>query len=232
MKIADNVALLPINTEIGVLSLVLTWDDENLVLIDACVPGLVDDVVQAIKAEGFDAGSLTHVILTHQDYDHIGCVTALQKIAPSLNVIVHEDEARYIDGRVLPIKLAERLVHLDVLPDEIRASTELWRDSYYNDKITIHNEVRDGQVLPICGGIEIVHVPGHTPGHIALYLCKSRIMVCGDAANIEDGKLIGSNPIYTQNMEQANKSLDKIKSFDTSCIVTYHGGLLKIRNEE
>jgi len=232
MKLTQNVALLPINREgMGYLNLVLTWDSNNLVLIDAGQPGQTDAVVKAITDEGFRAEDLTHIIITHQDWDHIGCVTDLQKLAPNLRVVAHVDEAPYIDGRKIPIKLAGRLEQYDTLPEDQRPGVDWWKNIHKNSLITVAEQVHNEQILPICGGIEIVHVPGHTPGHIAAYLRESRIIVCGDAANIHDGKLAGSNPIYTHDMEIANKSLEKIKAYDLSGIVTYHTGFLQMSEQ-
>ena len=228
MKLAQNIALLPIGREgMGNLNLVLAWDDKSLVLIDAGVPGQTDDIVKAIEGEGFRAEGLTHIILTHQDWDHTGCVSDLRKLAPNVKVVAHVDEAPYIDGRVLPIKLAARLEQYDTMPEDAKAGIDRWKDMYENSPILVNEQMTDGQVLSICGGIEIVHVPGHTPGHIAIYLQESRIIVCGDAANIKDGKLAGSNPIHTHDMKQAKESLEKIKSYDLRGVVTYHTGFLQ-----
>jgi glyoxylase-like metal-dependent hydrolase (beta-lactamase superfamily II) len=231
MKLASNVALLPINREgMGSLNLVLTWDEQNLVLIDAGLPGQMEDIANAIESEGFHAKNLTHLIITHQDWDHIGSVADLQKFVPNLKVIAHVDEAQYIDGRMMPIKLAARLEQYDTLPAELQANVDRSKEMLENAPITIHEEVEEKQILPICGGIEIVHVPGHTPGHIAVYLKESKIIVVGDAANINDGNIVGSNPIHTYDMEQAEKSLEKNKSYDLSGIVAYHTGYLSLCN--
>jgi len=225
MKLADNLALLPISREaMGELNLVLTWDDNNLVLIDAGVPGQTDLIVEAIAKHGFRAQDLTHIIITHQDWDHIGCVAELQKMAPSLKIVAHVDEAPYLDGRIMPIKLAARLKQYDAMPEEARAGVDRWKEMHESSPIHVAQQVQDGQVLDICGGIEIAHVPGHTPGHIAVYLRESRIIVCGDAANIKDGKVVGSNPIHTHDMDLAEKSLEKIKGYDLAGVVAYHTG--------
>ena len=230
MKLANNAAILPISRPDGsILNLVLTWDDKHLVLIDAAIPGKIEEIAQAISDNGFSLEQLTHLILTHQDWDHIGCVSELQEKVPNLKVLAHTEESPYLDGRTIPIKLAGRLEQYDTLPKEQQAITDWWKELYENPRVTITDELRDGQVLPICGGIEIVHVPGHTPGHIALYLRKSRIIVCGDAANISGGQVAGSNPIYTQNMEQAAESLEKIKSYDLAGLTTYHTGFLPFK---
>jgi len=227
MELSKNITLLPITREgMGALNLVLAHDENHLVLIDAGLPGQAEAISQAITNAGFRAQDLTHIIITHQDWDHVGSVSDLVKLAPAAKVVAHEEEAPYIDGRKLPIKLAARLEQYDTLPDELRANIDNWKNLYENAPIPVTMPVQDGQVLPICGGVEIVHVPGHTPGHIAVYFLESRIIVCGDAANIKEGNIVGSNPIHTHDMELADKSLEKIKGYDLSGVVAYHTGFL------
>ena len=231
MKLAKNVALLPIKNGEGGdrFSLTLTWDDNNLVLVDAGFPGQTDEIVQAIADEGFNAENLTHIIITHHDWDHVGCVPDLQKISPNLRIIAHVDEAPYLDGRELPIKVAARLKEYDSLPEDTRSFFDSWKESYENNPIYVTDQVKDGEMLPICGGIELIHVPGHTPGHIVAYLHESRIMICGDAANVDSGRLVGANPIHTQDLELADKSLEKIKAYDVTGYIAYHTGYLPIK---
>jgi len=228
MKLSQNAALLPITRDgMGSLSLVLTWDANNLVLIDAGIPGQTGDIAKLIENEGFSINNLTHIIITHQDWDHIGCITDIQKLAPAVKIIAHTQEAPYIDGRKIPIKLAERLEQYNTMTEEQQAGVDRWKNMYENSPIQITEEVTDGQIFPICGGIEVVHTPGHTPGHITLYLKESRIMVCGDATIARDGKLTGPNPVFTQDMELAIASFEKIKSYDLEGVVAYHGGYIK-----
>ena len=88
MKLAKNLALLPITREgMGNLNLVLAWDDNHLVLVDAGLPGQTDAIAMAIANEGFRAEDLTHIIITHQDWDHVGSVSGLMKLAPTAKVV-------------------------------------------------------------------------------------------------------------------------------------------------
>jgi len=222
MKLSNNVELL----KVGGVSLVLTWDKNNLVLIDTGFPGQADAIIQAVSDAGFKIEKLTHIIITHQDWDHIGCLMDLQRLAPFAKTIAHEEEAPYIDGRKTPIKLAARLEQYDSLPADQRERCDSQKEFYGSQKIVITETVNDGTILSICGGVEIVHTPGHTPGHIMLYLRESRIMVCGDGANIADGKLAGPNPVHTYDIPLALLSLEKMKSYDIHGIVAYHGGYI------
>ena len=226
MKIAENAAMIPLGRGGGSLHVVLTWDEENLMLIDAGVPGQTEELVKGIVELGFKPENLTHLVITHQDFDHIGCVADLRKLAPKMSVIAHAEEAPYIDGRRLPIKLEARLAKYDELPEAGKASADAWKEMYEKTPVQITQEVHDGEVYDVCGGVEFVHVPGHTPGHIAVYLEKSKIIVCGDAANIAEGKIAGSNPVHTHDMELAKKSLAKITDYDLKGLVAYHGGFI------
>ena len=120
MKIANNAAMLEV-TGMGSVNLTLTWDDDNLVLVDAGFPEQTDAIVQAIADAGFSAAQITHIIITHQDMDHIGCVVDLLKIARSAKVVAHTEETPYIDGSKTPIKLAAMLENYDSLPDDRKA---------------------------------------------------------------------------------------------------------------
>jgi len=225
MKIADNAAMLELAKPQGAIYPTLAWDESNLVLIDAGFPGQTDALVSAIAVEGFRAEDITHIILTHQDIDHIGCLQDILRLAPCAQVIAHTQEAPYIDGRKTPIKLAALLEEYDRLPDQRKAFCDHLQAGFANRRVAVDRMVEDGEVLPIAGGIEVVHTPGHTPGHIALYLRQSRVMVAGDAANIVGGQLAGPNPQHTQDMALGMRSFEKLKAYYYSNVVSYHCGL-------
>jgi glyoxylase-like metal-dependent hydrolase (beta-lactamase superfamily II) len=85
-------------------------------------------------------------------------------------------------------------------------------------------------VLSIAGGIEVVHTPGHTPGHIALFLRQERIMVVGDAANIANGRVTGPNPQHSHDMALGKESFDKLTAYYCRGVVSYHCGFLRLES--
>ena len=235
MKIAENAAMLPLTASVPgremTFYMTLAWDDNNLVLMDAGIPEQAQAIAQLIANEGFDVKNLTHIIITHQDMDHIGSIPDLLQMAPGAKLLAHCDEAPYMDGRKTPVRLADLLEKYDTFPPETQAQIDEYKEEMDSGKfkLKIDRELTDKEVLPICGGIEVVHTPGHMPGHIALFLQASSIMVCGDAANIEEGNLAGPNPVHTADMELGSKSLEKIKGYPIAGVVTYHGGYLEVK---
>ena len=84
--------------------------------------------------------------------------------------------------------------------------------------------LEDGEELPYGGGTVVIHTPGHMPGHIRLYVKPAKVLVAGDALNVEDGRLIGPRPQYTANMDTALRSLRKLAHYDIETVICYHVG--------
>jgi glyoxylase-like metal-dependent hydrolase (beta-lactamase superfamily II) len=98
---------------------------------------------------------------------------------------------------------------------------------YLDYTVTVDRTLEDGEELPFCGGITIIHVPGHTPGHICLYIRQSKTLVAGDALSAEGGKL-GPLPNFASlDWRLALRSLDKLVGYDIDTVICYHGGVSK-----
>jgi len=227
MRVAENVEMLEVKHGTSVYNLTLTWDDNHLVLFDTGVPGMTEAIKTEIKKTGHKMEDLTDIILTHQDVDHVGSCKEILKLAPKAKVYAYEVEVPFIDGSKTPTKLTGLLAKGDSLTEKEVGFKNMLSAGFKNSAVTIDEILTDGQVLDIAGGIEVIFTPGHTPGHASFLLKESKIIVAGDAANISDGQLIGSNPAMTFDMEQAQNSLEKIKSYDASGVIAYHSGFWK-----
>lgn len=216
MKLSDNVHMLQVVGK-QVYYPVILHDDNNLVLVDAGFPLDFEPLKNAINACGFEIKDINKIIITHQDIDHIGCVKELLNISPDIEVMSYTDEAPYINGRTIPVKLAKM--------DAANPFYEQFKASFDNRRITINKELLNNEILPFCGGVEVIHTPGHTPGHICLYVKRDKIMICGDALNIVDGNLTGANPMHSDNASSAEQSAKKLLGYDVKIFVTYHGGI-------
>jgi glyoxylase-like metal-dependent hydrolase (beta-lactamase superfamily II) len=47
--------------------------------------------------------------------------------------------------------------------------------------VSVGETFTDGQVIPFAGGIQVVHTPGHSPGHASYLLRESGVLITGDA---------------------------------------------------
>lgn len=207
MEIAKGIEMLQLEFQEFVIHPILLWDDEMAVLIDTGFPGQIEDIQVEMEKVGVSFDKLKVVILTHQDIDHIGSLPELlQRCRSNIKVYAHELDKPYIEGD---------------LP--------LLRDGNVENrpKGKVSDTMIDGQELPYCGGILILHTPGHTPGHISLYLKQSKILVAGDSMYSVNGMLGGIHAPTTINIKEAQQSLKKYLNLDIESVVCYHGGLSK-----
>ena len=225
MRIANNVEMLEFESERGALHPVLTWHQNELVLIDTALPGQTEPLREAVSQAGFDLEKITKVILTHQDMDHIGSAKVLSGLGAE--ILAHEYEAPYISGVKTSIRITEMEKRLNDMNEEERAFLARMKAGAPYFHVSVDRFLTDCELLEICGGIKVIHTPGHTPGHISLWLKESNIIVAGDAALVSGGVLTGFDPNFNFDKSQADMSFQKITGIDSAAVVCYHGGLIR-----
>lgn len=231
MKIADNLEMIKISMNVmereRIVYPTLIWDNDNVILIDTGIPGNLETIKNQMETAGVSFARLNVIIATQQDIDHVACIKGILSEKPEVMVLAHEADKPYIQGdrkvKRLNTKFMERIK--DLPEDEQRKIV----DMFENSNVKVNNTVRDGEVLPYCGGITVIHTPGHTPGHICLYHQRSKTLIAGDALNILHGQLVGPNedPMIEDgvNADDAINALKKLTGYDIKNIITYHGGL-------
>lgn len=71
--------------------------------------------------------------------------------------------------------------------------------------------------------LQVIETPGHTPGHISLIDSAAGVLISGDSINGSDGGVIGANPQFTEDMDLANASIEKLATFDYEVVLFGHG---------
>ena len=224
MKIVNNVEMLEIaGMQGGMLYPVLVWDDNDVILFDTGLPGQFELIRAAVEKTGLSLDRITKIILTHHDMDHIGNTKLISKLGAK--IMSHEKEAPYIQGDLPSPKLAKMEERVKELSEEERGFYD--RIKLYFPDLYVHVDeiLHGGEILPFCGGIEVINTPGHTPGHISLLLKNSNVLITGDAANASNGIMTGPSPKHSLDMPKAEESFEKLKSLNPDFIVSYHGGL-------
>lgn len=230
MKIANGIEVLEISSNImgkvNTINPTLLYDDNAVILVDAGYPGLLSEFKETIEKAGVSFGRLNMIILTHHDIDHIGSVNSIKKeLSNSVTVLAHEQEAAYVDGSKTPIKLAQLEANFDSLPKAMKELYEKFKVGFQNSKADVDKILVDNEELPYCNGISVIHTPGHTLGHISLYLKQSKILIAGDALEVRDGKLMLISPQFSFDSELSIKSLKKLMQYDIETVICYHGGV-------
>jgi glyoxylase-like metal-dependent hydrolase (beta-lactamase superfamily II) len=209
----------------GILHPTLIFDHDTVILVDAGLPGQVAPIREAMQRAGVPFDRLKQVILTHHDIDHLGGLRdILNELPGRVRVLSYPEEKAYIEGQKRPLKLAQFEANPDAIPEQRRPVYEMLKRGFENAFVHVDETLSDGDELPYCGGIKVVFTPGHTLGHMSLYVKESKTLIAGDLVAVEDGALnITTASSYDLNLSK--QSLKKLTNYDIETVICYHGGL-------
>lgn len=229
MRIGENIEALELHMNLtgrsSVIYPALLWDSEGATLVDTGVPGQLDAIRREIENAGVGFESVRHIILTHQDIDHIGGLPEIIRVqGGDIEVLAHEEDKPYIEGDKPLLKMnRERMAQMmESLPEPQRQQLERIFSAPPSGRVD--RTLYDGEELPLHGGIEVIHTPGHTPGHLSLFVRKARLLIAGDELRVEEGELVGPSEWATPDMESAQASLRKLTDYQIEHVLCYHGG--------
>ncbi|MFC4808547.1 MBL fold metallo-hydrolase [Paenibacillus sp. GCM10023250] len=176
--------------------------------------------------------SLTDILLTHQDIDHIGGLPALRDSLPARPVTwASAIERPYVQGERLLLKITPAAVEAAVaalppeMPDDKRAA---FRHALLHPPHgPVDRLIGYGEANAPLEDVDVLDTPGHTPGHVSLYHRPSRTLIAGDALMLEDGRLRLPDAPLNIHHEQARRSLQQLAGLDIAGVVCYHGGYFK-----
>ncbi|MEX0750293.1 MAG: MBL fold metallo-hydrolase [Dehalococcoidia bacterium] len=183
-------------------------ESDGVTLVDTSSPNAADRILDALATLGRLPADLRTIVATHYHDDHTGNVAALVERSGA-QLLAHVEDAPYIDGR-------KPWRHLDIGPFDVSTP----ESRHYT--LTVDRQVRAGEVLPVAGGLEALHTPGHTPGSISLYSRERGVLFTGDAIGNWFGLQLPM-PMPSHDMEEAKRSVHKLAALDYEVALPGHG---------
>jgi glyoxylase-like metal-dependent hydrolase (beta-lactamase superfamily II) len=193
-------------------SFALVEDDGGVTLVDCGLKRAPARIVRGLAAIGKQPGDVRRIVLTHAHTDHAGGLAALAASAGDPSVEVHADDAGYVrDGVSAPPDLSLTIGRLMARgPDQRFAAAEVGR------------ELHDGDVLPVAGGLRVVHTPGHTPGHVSLLHEPDGVLITGDSlVNVLGIRRVPGSSCT--NAAQARSTARRLIDLEYSVVAFTHG---------
>ena len=223
----NKIVMLDISFEYGdetkTINPIILIDKNDVVLVDCGYPNLLTLLEGEMKLKGIDPDSLTKVLITHHDDDHMGALYKIKEKYPHIKVVSSEIESEYISGKRKSLRLLQAEEILKVMPEEQKQFGIDFCETLRKVKpVNVDIIVKDGDSLDWAGGCQVIS----TPGHISLFLAETNSIVTGDAAVIENGELVIANPQFTLDLNIAENSLERIISMNADNYYCYHGGKL------
>ena len=189
-------------------------EDGDAILIDSGLPGSSRVVARGLGDCGITRDRISQVVITHAHPDHSGGLAELVA-GTSVTVAVHESEADIVEGAIpAPNPLRSHFLAVLSRPAMSRLN---------GAPVSVDQRLKDGDLIPFPTEVRIVHLPGHTPGSIGLYLPEKGIVIVGDALQYKFGwRLYPPAPGVTSCPELAMHSLERLLPLDFHTICFSH----------
>jgi glyoxylase-like metal-dependent hydrolase (beta-lactamase superfamily II) len=159
---------------------------DRSVLIDAGTPALARDELLPWLTELLGSpAALDMILVTHADVDHFGGLAALRAACPRAVVLAPERDRHWIEDA--DAIFAERYdayhgQHGLTYEPALTVMLREWRGS----SVPVDLGLEGGEYLrghDDQGGWTVLHVPGHTSGHLMLWNAQQRVALIADALN-------------------------------------------------
>ena len=180
-------------------------DAGELVLVDSGVGESFNKLVNNIKILGFDPDQLTAIIITHAHIDHIGALADFKE-KYGVSLIAHQLDTPAIEtgnGTGAEFYQADyRPCPVDIIISGPEASLKYGRHQF-----------------------NLVHIPGHTPGSLAVYTDMGKRVLFGQDIHGPYMPAWGADPA------QAAASLQKLIDLEADILCEGHFGIYQPASE-
>jgi glyoxylase-like metal-dependent hydrolase (beta-lactamase superfamily II) len=202
VKVADGIERVE-GTRVGNAYVVAL--EEGVLLVATGMPGNASRILDAVARLGRRPGDVRHIVLTHWHPDHMGSAAELRRLTGA-PVAIHELDAPILAGGERPAKGRRAMGFL----------LRVFRVAPLVADLTL----RSGDVI---GGLEVLHVPGHTAGSIALRR-PDGVVFSGDALlGDRHGRLRQPDPGLSLDPAQASASAATLRSLEPRLLLPGHG---------
>lgn len=183
-----------------------------LTLIDTCWPGTLPALLRALAALDIAVKDLQRIVLTHCDVDHVGNARALQRLSAA-EICAHAAALPYLARAAHAPTLGDLPSPGPVVRSVLRATVGRRTPTVAVDRV-----LHDGDHLD---GLTVLHLPGHTAGHIGLQ--AGPVLFAGDT--LVGGRTPRLFPRFiTQDRAAERRTLERMAAMQIDLLLPGHLG--------
>ena len=199
---------------------------ERSLLIDTGCANSPDEVILPYFREiGFDPARLDTILISHADVDHMGGNAAMRRAAPRAVLACHRRDAAWIGSR--HAILAERYGWYRQFGMDYPAEVWSWLEANIGPDVQLDLHLSGDEVFMLGDGrpLHVLHLPGHSPGHIGVYDEANRAVIIIAAILWKglldmEGNLISPPPYFV--IDPYLQAIDCVLALDFDHVYTGH----------
>jgi glyoxylase-like metal-dependent hydrolase (beta-lactamase superfamily II) len=208
-----------------VVTMTLVHDGGELLLFDSGIADAYTDVVLPYLTEiGAHEAELTTVVSSHADFDHIGSNRVIRDARPDARFVAHAADVAEIED--VEAMIGDRYGEF---AGEHGMPSSPDADGFVRSvtlTTTVDETVAEGDLITV-GGVEltVLHVPGHSRGHIALWEPQRRLAIIADAALDAALPTVDGGPAFPptyRDLAPYRATIERLRRLEPSMLVSGH----------
>jgi glyoxylase-like metal-dependent hydrolase (beta-lactamase superfamily II) len=166
---------------VGMVSYIVEEAAHDLTLIDTCFSADIQKLEEYLQNAGYEMGDIKRIVITHIHSDHTQAVNEIKRRSGgAAQILSHWAEAAYLShnppysGPPSEETVLNFFSQLGLRPEDVFKKY----GSFDVEPTKVDRQLQDGDMVGKT--LQVVHTPGHTPGHISLYSKQHGIIFGGD----------------------------------------------------
>lgn len=226
MEVAPGVHQIQTMLGTRLSSLYLFAGDDAYLLFDTGVDGTAGKEVAAyLDAGGLDRNKIRWAVISHADVDHFGGMASVKEYAPNARLVCHRLDAPLIEDYLVYENERARGFRdpwgLDETPETLQWARSVTRNTLVDVKVTGGEQLR----LSPEWTVEILHVPGHSRGHLAIHDPRGGVLAIADAVLGDAVRHASGTPAFPPTYRFVDAylaSIARLAAFEPNLLLTAH----------
>lgn len=202
------------------------------ILIDTGLPNTPEEVIfPYLKQIGVNPAEIDMAIITHGDVDHFGGNHALKQTAPRCQIVSHRiDMAWASDKQIAKVERYQMFEQEHGVGYD--SDTLAWIMDLAGPAEPVDIGINGGELVRVGPQwtVELLHAPGHTPGHLIVWDPRNRAVFMGEAALgyglcSNEGAYFSPPPYYDS--EAYLSTLDLLTALEPKYLLNTHFGVME-----
>ena len=189
----------------------LVDDERNAVLIDTGLVGEFFLLRRLLRKLELKPSDIKAILLTHGHLDHTGNLAVIRDWTGA-PVYAHPAEQEHIRGTYPYQGTARWCGRMEAIGRTILR----YRPA------AIDHPLSDGEQLPFWGGLQVLHLPGHTAGHCGFYSARHDLLFSGDLFASYFYSVHAPPPILNSQPERLPASFARVAELNPRFLLPNH----------
>jgi glyoxylase-like metal-dependent hydrolase (beta-lactamase superfamily II) len=179
---------------VGMVSYIVEEAAHDLTLIDTCFSADLPKLEEYLHSCGYKISDIRRIVITHIHSDDTQAANEIRRRSGgALKILSHWAEAAYLShnppysGPPSEETVQHFFNQLGIKPGDVFRKY----GSFDVEPIKVDRQLQDGDTVG--KSLQVIHTPGHTPGHISLYSKQHGIIFGGD---VMSKSVMGINGLF------------------------------------